>query len=117
VCEGLVLSLRPLRHRFFQIQRLMRVQAVLERHPGLNIAHAVKPGLGEDRPPDEEVEIGRDALDLGGAQAASIIAPSRPASRASEKKSANCSRRTKSITGTISFSRTPEKSPSKSTGS
>ena len=45
----------------------MGIETVGERHPRIDVGHRVEGRIGQNRPPDEEVEIGRNASDLIGA--------------------------------------------------
>lgn len=113
--EGLGLFRRLFLHRPFQVQSLVRIVNVAQRHPVAKIVQGINGRFRENGAPEEKLEVRRDPDDLLIAELlADYFRP--PLARSPEKKSPNCSRRTKIATGMMSPS-LPVKSPSKSTGS
>lgn len=61
---GQALAPRSFLHSCDQIERLVGIQHIGERYPIVQVRHRVDWGIGQNRPPEEEIEVWRDARDL-----------------------------------------------------
>lgn len=59
---------RSLLHRSLEVEGLMSVEQIRQRHPLPQVTHGEHGWIGKDRPPQHQVEVRRDPLDLCFAQ-------------------------------------------------